>query len=155
MRYLTLTLPALAAITLLATSAPALADGARVEVQGGVGWGSGQTAGTVGGAVGYDASLGAGAFAGAEISSTKVLARNTDATVSLTGRLGLKPSASDRLFVLGGYTFSAQPDATHLGGGWEHNFAGPFYGSLEYRHFFTTQGLPDRNTMTAGVGLHF
>ena len=151
-----LILAATAAAATIAAATPALADSNRVEIQSGVGWGNGQnTLGTIGGLVGHDFSLGAGAFAGAEVSVDKQLASYFDADVNFTGRMGLKPTPNDKVYALAGYTVNAQADASHVGAGWEHSFAGPLFGSLEYRHFFTTEGMPDSNRMMAGVGVHF
>ena len=143
-------------VAALGLASPALADGARVQVQSGIDWGAGRgTNATIGGAAGYDFSLGAGAFTGVETSVDKVLASGRDASVSFTGRLGVKADPSDKLYALAGYTVRNTADAKHLGAGWQHNFAGPFYGNVEYRHYFSTQGAPDNSRLTAGVGVHF
>lgn len=146
----------------LAAASPALANEARVEVRGGVIWGngvpSGQTEATIGAAAGYDFDLGSSAFAGVEVSGDKILDGTANrVAVGFTGRLGLKASADDKVFVAGGYTTkpcTLCADSQHLGAGWQHNF-GRLYGKVEYRHFFTNQGLPDADAVSGGIGLRF
>ena len=139
----------------MVASTPAFADGARVEVHSGLGWTGGQSANaTVGGAIGYDYSLGSTAFAGVEGSIDKVLATGEKARWGTSARLGAKISPNDKLYGVAGYSFGVGPNATHLGAGVEHNF-GAFYGKAEYRHFFNEDGARDSNAATLGVGVHF
>jgi len=154
MRRIFLPLAAVPAVFVFAT--PALANEARVEARGGVYWNSGlnQTDATAGIAAGYDFDLGTGLFGGIEGSADKVLASGTDVYWGLTSRLGVKAGANDKLYVNGGYTLQKGPNAVHAGAGWEHAF-GPVYGKVEYRHFFNEGGLPDSNSVSAGLGLKF
>ncbi len=143
----------------LAIATPALANEARVEARGGVYWSPGHTDGTVGAAVGYDFDLGTSAFAGAEVSGDKVLdSTHNRIAWGFTGRVGVKPSPGDKLFAAAGYTTkpcSLCESATHLGAGYEHNFASRLYGKVEYRHFFVHNGAPDANAVSAGLGIKF
>ena len=142
----------------MAVASPALANEARVEVRGGVYWSPGYSKGTVGAAAGYDFDLGSSAFAGVEVSGDKILDSTANRVAfGFTGRIGVKASANDKLYVAGGYTTkpcSTCVDAEHIGAGWEHSF-GRVYGKVEYRHFLTNQGAPDANAVVGGVGLHF
>ena len=154
MRTVLLSLAAVAAIV----ATPALANEARVEARAGVLWTNGSSEGVVGAAVGYDFDLGSKAFAGVEVSGDKILDSAANRVAfGFTGRLGVKPSDNDKLFLAGGYTtkpcqFCA--DSEHFGAGWEHKF-GPIYGKVEYRHFFTNQGLPDFDSVVGGIGINF
>jgi hypothetical protein len=157
MRTVILSLAAVAAVA----ATPALANEARVEARAGVFWiggGANYTEATAGAALGYDFDIGSNAFAGVEVSGDKILEGSANRVVfGFTGRLGVKASANDKLFVAGGY--STKPaagavDSEHLGAGWEHNF-GPLYGKVEYRHYFTNQGAPDANAVVAGLGINF
>lgn len=139
----------------LAVATPALAGEGRFDVQTGVDWSDGLPGrATIGGTVGYDEHIGAGAFVGVEESVDKVLASNTKARFGTTGRLGLKVGPTDKFYGLAGYTYGAGPNATHVGGGYEHSF-GPIYGKLEYRHYFTEDGFRDSNAALVGAGIHF
>jgi hypothetical protein len=145
----------LAASLLIAT--PALANEARVEARGGVFWTPGYTEGTVGAAAGYDVDLGPGAFTGLEVSGDKITDSNQRVAWGFTGRAGLKPTPVDKAFIAGGYTTSpchGCAGAEHLGGGWQHDF-GKLYGKVEYRHYFTNEGQPDRNAVMGGLGVRF
>jgi len=142
----------------LVVASPALANEARVEGRGGVYWSPGYTQGTAGVAAGYDFDLGSSAFAGAEVSADKILDGGTKVVFGFTGRAGLKASEADKLYAAGGY--STKPcdlceDAVHLGAGYEHAFGSSLYGKVEYRHFFTNNGVPDANAVSAGIGLRF
>ena len=139
----------------LAASSPAFADEARGEVHSGLGWTDGQDAkATIGGALGYDVSLGNTAFAGAEASLDKVLTSGTNVRYGTTARLGARLSPNDKLYALAGYSFGKGPNAVHAGAGIEHNF-GPFYGKAEYRRYFNEDGARNSNAATLGVGVHF
>ena len=148
-----LLVPLAAGIALLAGAAPAFADGARVDVHGGVGW-DGSAKGTVGGALGYDVGTGGGTFVGLEESVDKVLASRNDTRFGTTLRGGVHLSPTNKLYALAGYTYGEGPNATHVGGGLEHDF-GKAFSKVEYRHYFTENGAPDTNAATVGVGLHF
>lgn len=148
-----LVLCALAAATVAAT--PALAGEARVEVQGGVDWSDGlSTKGVIGAAAGYDWSLPGGAFVGAEESVDKPLASDTHVRWGTSGRLGLHVTPKDKLYATAGYNYGVGPHASDVGAGWEHSF-GPMYGKVEYKRFFTEDGLPDSNGAVVGMGVHF
>ena len=150
-----LLVPLAAAIAIVAGAAPALADGARVDVHGGVGWNDGRQAnGTVGAAVGYDVHTGGGTFVGLEESVDKVLASNHDAKFGTTFRAGAHVSPNNKLYALAGYTYGSGPKATHVGGGLEHDY-GRAFTKVEYRHYFTEDGARDANAATVGVGVHF
>ncbi len=154
MRTVLFSLAAAAAVV----ATPALANEARVEARAGVIWGSGDSEAIVGAAVGYDFDLGSKAFAGVEVSGDKILDSAANRVAfGFTGRLGAKVSPEDKLFLAGGYT--TKPcrfctDSEHLGAGWEHKF-GPIYGKVEYRHYFTNQGLPDTDAVVGGIGVNF
>lgn len=142
------------ACTLIITT-PALANDARVEVRGGVAWPDGQTAkATAGAAVGYDVSLGGGAFVGAEESVDKPLEGGTNARFATSGRIGVKASPSDKIYATGGYNYGKGPNGTDIGGGWEHNFGG-LYGKVEYKHFFNEDAAPNSNAALVGLGVKF
>ena len=150
-----LLIPLAAGVALLAGAAPALADGARFDVHGGVGWDAGSEAkGTVGATLGYDVRTGGGTFVGLEESVDKVLATGHDTRFSSTVRAGAHVSPSDKLYGLVGYTYGEGPNATHVGGGLEHDM-GKAFTKVEYRHYFTEDGFRDANAATVGVGLHF
>lgn len=154
MRTVLLSLAAVAAIA----ATPALANEARVEARGGVIWGGGASEATIGAALGYDFDLGSSAFAGVEVSGDKILDSAANRVAfGFTGRLGVKASPNDKLFVAGGYTTKPCQfcvDSEHLGAGYEHNF-GPVYGKIEYRHYFTNQGAIDTDSVVAGIGINF
>ncbi len=143
----------------LAIATPAMANEARVEARGGVYWSPGYSKGTAGAAAGYDFDLGSSGFAGAEVSADKVLDSNANRVAfGFTGRAGIKASPDDKLFVAGGYTTKICElceSAEHLGAGYEHKFGSGLYGKVEYRHFFTNNGPPDSNAVSAGIGIKF
>ena len=152
---LKLLVPLAAGIAILGGAAPAFADGARVDVHGGVGWNDGREAnGTVGAAVGYDVRTGGGTFVGLEESVDKVLARGHDTRFGTTFRAGAHVSPDNKLYALAGYTYGEGPNATHVGGGLEHDM-GKTFTKVEYRHYFTENGFRDSNAATVGVGVHF
>lgn len=154
MRTVILSLAAVAAVA----ATPALANEARVEARAGVIWGGGDSEAVVGGALGYDFDIGSKAFAGVEVSADKVLDSAANRVAfGFTARLGANVSENDKLFVAGGYTTKFSQfgvDSEHLGAGWQHNF-GPVYGKVEYRHFFTNQGVVDADAVVAGLGINF
>lgn len=150
----------------LAAATPALADGARVEIQSGAAWNDGRDAkGTIGAAVGYDYTLAPMTFIGGEINVDKTLAAHRDTTVGFTGRAGVKIDPKDKLYALAGYSVSSGPEGAIVGGGWEHQVRGPIYGKVEYRHLFTDNyndntAYPDShyhpsNQVLVGAGFHF
>ena len=140
----------------LAAATPALADEARVELRGGVGWPDGQAAkGEVGAAAGYDWSLGSGAFFGAEESVDKVLASGQKVRWGTSGRLGAHVTPNDKLYATAGYAYGKGPNAPTVGAGWEHGLGGKAYGKVEYKHFFNEDGAPHSNAALVGVGMHF
>jgi outer membrane immunogenic protein len=148
-----LVLCAMAAAMVAAT--PALAGEARVEVQGGVDWSGGQsTKGVIGAAAGYDWSLPAGVFVGAEESVDKAFGSDTHVRWGTSGRVGLHVTPMDKLYATAGYNYGAGPNATDVGAGWEHSF-GPMYGKVEYKRFFNEDGARDGNGGLVGVGIHF
>jgi len=149
-----------------ALATPALADGARVEIQSGAAWNDGRDAkGTIGAALGYDYSLTPQTFIGGEINVDKTLAAHRDTTVGFTGRVGVKLDPRDKLYALAGYSVSSGPEGAIVGGGWERQLQGPIYGKVEYRHLFTDNsndntGFPDShyqqsNQVLVGAGFHF
>jgi len=142
----------------LAAATPALANEARVEARAGVIWGGGDSEAVAGAAVGYDFDLGSSAFAGVEVSADKVLDSAANRVAfGFTGRLGVKVGENDKVFAAGGYTTKFSQfgvDSEHLGAGWQHNF-GPVYGKVEYRHFFTNQGVVDADAVVGGIGINF
>ncbi len=142
----------------VATATPALANEGRAEARGGVIWGQGSSEAIVGVAFGYDFDLGESAFVGAEVSGDKILdgAANR-VSFGGTGRIGARMGADDKIYANGGYTSkpcSTCVDALHAGAGWEHSF-GALYGKVEYRHYFTSQGLPDSDAVAVGLGMKF
>jgi len=142
----------------LAAASPALANEARVEARGGVYWEPGDTKATAGVAAGYDFDLGSAAFAGGEVSGDKILESGRKVAFGFTGRLGVKASPADKLYIDGGHTTKPCElceSAEHIGAGYEHNFASRLYGKVEYRHFLTHNGAPKSNAVSAGVGLKF
>ncbi len=148
----------LSLVASMVIATPALANEARIETHGGVYWTPGATKGTAGVATGYDVDLGSSAFVGAEVSADKILTSNTRVAFGFTGRAGVKASPADKLYVDGGYTTkpcSGCQDAVHAGAGYEHTFGQKLYGTVAYRHFFTNNGAPDSNAVTAGVGVKF
>lgn len=149
-----------------AAATPALATGARVELQTGVAWDNGAAAkGTIGAAAGYDYDLAAGTFVGAEASVDKTLASNRKTTGNFTGRLGLHADPRDSFYALAGYSVSSGPEGAIVGGGWERQIRGPIYAKAEYRHLFTDNrnddtGFPDShyrpsNQVLVGAGMRF
>lgn len=147
--------PLAAVIALAAGAAPALADGARADVYTGLGWDAGDAAkARIGGSVGYDVGTGGGTFVGLEESVDKALAANTHVRWGTSFRAGAHVGPSDRLYALAGYSYGTGPNATHVGGGWEHDM-GRLYGKVEYRHYFTEDGAPPANAALVGVGVHF
>lgn len=149
---------ALAATAALAS--PAMANEGRVEARGGVIWfgAGGGSEDTYGIAAGYDFDLGSSAFAGVEASGDIVNATGSKVAFGLTGRLGAKVGGNTKLFVDGGYT--SEPctgcvDAVHAGVGAEIGFGSNMYGKLGYRHFFTSGGAPDSDSVVAGLGFRF
>jgi len=155
MRLVHLSLIAATMAAFPALAAPALADGARVEVQGGADWASGQsTRGVIGAAGGYDWSLPGGAFIGVEESVDKPLTSHTHVRWGSSGRIGMHVTPSDKLYATAGYNYGVGPHASDAGAGWEHSF-GPMYGKVEYKHYFTEGGFPDSNGAVVGVGVHF
>jgi hypothetical protein len=149
-----LVLCALAAAMVAAT--PALADGARVEVQSGIDWAGGAPVkGLIGAAGGYDWSLPGGVFVGAEESVDKTLAEGYHVRWGTSGRIGAHIDPKDKLYLTAGYNYGVGPHASDVGAGLEHSFAGPMYAKVEYKHYFTEEGLPNSNGALVGVGLHF
>ncbi len=150
-------------LALAATAAfasPAMANEARVEARGGVMWfGNGGGSEDVWGmAAGYDFDLGEKAFAGVEVSGDIIGATGSKVAFGATGRLGAKLGDNTKLFVDGGYTSETCTgcvDAVHAGVGAEVGFGKNLYGKLGYRHFFTSQGAPDSDSVVAGIGIRF
>jgi outer membrane immunogenic protein len=145
-------------IASLAIATPALANEGRAEVRGGVIWSNGDSEATYGAALGYDWDLGETTFVGAEVSGDKIDAPGTKVAWGLTGRAGIKAGEKTKLFAAGGYT--TEPcnlcaDSWHAGGGVEQGLGQNFYVKGEYRHNFTSNGLPDSDAVVAGVGLKF
>ena len=150
-------------LALAATAAfasPAMANEARIEARGGVIWfgAGGGSEDVYGLAAGYDFDLGSSAFAGVEASGDIVGATGSKVAFGLTGRLGAKVGGNTKLYVDGGYT--SEPcngcvDAVHAGVGAEVGFGSNMYGKLGYRHFFTSNGAPDSDTVAVGVGVRF
>jgi len=144
-------------VAAIGVATPALADEARVEVRGGVGWPDGQSAkGEIGAAAGYDKNLGvSGAFFGVEQSVDKVLATGQKVRWGTSGRVGAHVGANDKLYVTGGYAYGKGPDAPTVGAGWEHGFSGKAYGKVEYKRFLNEDGMRNSNAALVGVGMHF
>ena len=139
----------------LVAATPAFAGEARVEIQGGLGWSDGgSTNGVIGAAGGYDWSLPAGAFVGAEESVDKAVGSDHHVRWGTSGRLGLHIDPQDKLYATAGYNYGVGPHASDLGAGWEHSI-GKAYGKVEYKHYFTEDGYRDSNGALVGVGLHF
>ena len=138
----------------LCAASPALAE-TRAEIRGGVDWPDGQKAdGTIGGALGYDAPVGGGAFVGIEETVDKALTSTEHVRFGTSARLGTHVTARDKLYATAGYNYGKGPNAPDVGGGWEHSF-GSVYGKVEYKHFFDEQGAPHRNAALVGLGVHF
>ena len=147
--------PLAAGLPLMAGAAPAFAEGARFDVHTGLGWADGRQAkGEVGAALGYDIGTGGGTFVGLEESIDKVLASGTETRFGTAFRAGAHVSPNNKLYALAGYSYGEGPNATHVGGGLEHDY-GKLYTKVEYRHYFTENGAADANAATVGVGLHF
>lgn len=145
-------------IASLAIATPALANEGRAEVRGGVIWSNGDSEATFGAALGYDFDLGANTFLGAEVSGDKIDASGTKVAWGFTGRAGIKAGEKTKLFAAGGYT--TEPcdlceDSWHAGAGVEQSLGQRFYVKGEYRHNFVSSGLPDSDTLVAGVGIKF
>lgn len=158
MRKFVLPLLASLAMAPLAIATPALANEARVEARGGVTWLPGDSEATTGVAAGYDFDLGPGLFTGMEVSADKVLTGGTKTAFGFSGRAGANV-VGNKVYAVGGYTTEycdGCSGAWHLGAGVEHNFAGPIYGKVEYRHLFSDAGsAANSDNLMAGVGIKF
>lgn len=151
-----LTLAAATSFALAAT--PAFADEGRAEIRSGVVWGNGQTNATVGGALGYDADLGSGAFVGGEVSADKQLDNGYKVAFGFNGRIGAKMGEGTKLYGVGGYTTencSGCNGTWDAGAGVEQKLGGKLYGKVEYRHFFKNDVGVKGNGVAAGIGVHF
>lgn len=145
-------------IASLAFATPALANDTRVEVRGGAIWSNGTTEATYGAAAGVDFDLAPMTFAGVEVSADKIDQAGTKLAYGATARFGVKAGPLSKLFVAGGYT--TEPcdlceGSWHAGAGLEQSIMGPLYLKAEYRHFFTSNGVPDSNSVVGGVGMRF
>ncbi len=148
-------LPLIASLVL---ATPALANDTRVEVRGGAIWSNGTTKATYGAAAGVDFDLAPMTFAGVEVSADKIDQAGTKLAYGATGRFGVKVGPFGKLFVAGGYT--TEPcdlceGSWHAGAGAERSIIGPLYLKAEYRHYFTSNGVPDSNSVVGGVGMRF
>ena len=155
-----------AASALALAAAPALANEAQVEIHSGVAWDNGQAVkGQIGAAGTYDYTLAPRTFVGGEVSVDKTLATGRDTTVALMGRGGVRVTPRDKLYALGGYSFSGGPHGAVAGAGWERALHGPVFGKVEYRHVFSDNhrndtGFPDShyrpsNDVLVGAGMRF
>ena len=145
-------------IASVACATPALANDTRVEVRGGAIWSNGTTEATYGAAAGVDFDLAPMTFAGVEVSADKIDKSGTKLAYGVTARFGVKAGPLSKLFVAGGYT--TEPcdlceGSWHAGAGLEQSIMGPLYLKAEYRHFFTSNGLPDSSSVVGGVGMRF
>ena len=145
-------------IASLALATPALANDTRVEVRGGAIWSNGTTEATYGAAAGIDFDLAPMTFAGVEVSADKIDQAGTKLAYGATGRFGVKVGPLGKVFVAGGYT--TEPcdlceGSWHAGAGAERSIIGPLYLKAEYRHYFTSNGVPDSNSVVGGVGMRF
>ena len=151
-------LVALSLIASLAAASPALADESRVEVRGGVVWGSGESDAIAGVAAGHDWDLGTSSFVGAEVSADMVLTDNTRVSFGFGGRVGAKLSETGKLYAAASYQTkpcSGCEDSVSVGAGYQHNFGGNLYGKVEYRRFLVGNGVRDYNGAAAGLGVKF
>jgi outer membrane immunogenic protein len=156
-----------AAVFAIALSGTAHAEGARIELHGGVdnfrALGSDRTDAVIGVGVGYDFSIGEKAFIGLEAnideSTSKFFKRDLNPNV----RIGVKLNDATRLYALAGYTNqrirvagvgSANADGVRGGVGLERNFGERAYGKIEYRYSNYEAGL-SRNQGLVGFGIRF
>jgi hypothetical protein len=150
---------AAAACAMGAFAVPAMAGTSgdvRAEVRSGVSWDDGQAAkASIGGAIGYDYNLPAGAFIGVEQAIDKTLIGRYNAQGSTSARFGIHATPKDKLYVISGYTYgSGIHDGAHVGGGIEHSI-GRYYGKVEYRHVFPNDGSIGTNQTLIGAGVKF
>lgn len=143
-----------AALVAMATTPAYARDEVRVEARGGIAWagGTSETFAGVGG--GYDFDLGDKAFIGIDVGADKVLARGTDVTGSVGGRLGPKIGGKGRLYANGGIGFCCGGSDFYIGAGYQHNLGRKLYGKIEYRRALSTFG-PDVNFAGVGLGIRF
>ncbi|HNN55604.1 MAG TPA: outer membrane beta-barrel protein [Novosphingobium sp.] len=143
----------------LAIATPAMANEARIEARGGVIWANGTSEDVWGAAAGYDFDLGDTAFAGVEVSGDKIGTTGTKVSWGFAGRLGAKVGEQGKLYGVAGYNTencsSCNDDAFSAGAGYQQGLGKSFYVKGEYRHFFTSNGLPDADAVVAGVGMRF
>lgn len=144
----TLCLPA---AIVCATSA--VAGEARVEASGGMTWEHGETEAIAGLGAGYDFDLGESLFAGPVVSMDKELKRDSRVSFGFGGRVGVKATEADKLFLLSGY--QTKPcrncgDAVNLGAGYEHTLFDRLFGKIEYRHLFKSG--PEPEVIVVGLG---
>ena len=145
-------------IASMAVAAPALANDLRVEARGGAIWSNGQTEATYGAAAGYDFDLAPMTFAGVEVSADKIDQSGTKLAYGVTGRFGVNALTGTKVYAAGGYT--TEPcdlceGSWHAGAGLEQSLGGPLYLKGEYRHYFTSNNVPDSNAVVAGIGMKF
>ncbi len=107
----------------------------------------------------YDFDLGETAFAGVEVSGDKIGTSGTKVSWGFAGRLGAKVGEQGKLYGVAGYNTencsSCNDDAFSAGAGYQQGLGKSFYVKGEYRHFFTSNGLPDADAVVAGVGMRF
>lgn len=143
----------------LAIASPAFANEARIEVRGGEYLETGFSQEAAGFALGYDFDLSDDVFVGGEISADKVLqGYGTRLAYGFSGRLGIKVSPKDRLFINGGGTTKfcgLCVSSKHVGGGYERMIGSNLYSKVEYRRFFYEVAIPDGNLISVGVGFKF
>ncbi|MEO5705514.1 MAG: outer membrane beta-barrel protein [Alteraurantiacibacter sp.] len=149
----------LAAVAAIAIAAPAQAEELRLEARGGMFFQGGSEEATAGGAIGFDGELAPGVFGGVELSADKILQGGTDVVFGFSGRVGTNVGEATKLYATGGYvtapcdTFCAT--AWSLGAGAQQSLGGPLYAKAEYRHFFSSNGFADGDTVLVGLGVQF
>lgn len=134
------------------------ADDGRVEARGGIVFGSGESEAAAGIAAGYDFDIGSQAFMGGEVSADKIFEDDTRISVGISARAGFKVGEDAKLYAIGGY--HTKPcefceESWSAGAGFEMPFNDTIFGKLEYRRYFVGQGVPDYNSVVAGLGIRF
>lgn len=130
------------------------AEGARVELRGGVAWHGSHDYPAVALAFGYDIEAGERVVVGAELAFEKILTEGEYVEFEFSGRVGHLVGKNGQIFLVGGYTASEGENGPHAGFGYEHHIGHDgWYVSGEYHRLFGSHHKV--NFALVGVGIKF
>jgi hypothetical protein len=146
---------ALLAVAPAAHARKASTGAVQAELRAGTGWGAGQSATTLGAAIGYETRLAPEVFGGVEESLERSTGSGARTRFATSARVGLALPVLPRIYAVGGVHYGPGRTQYSYGAGLQPQL-GPFFGRLEYRRMSAAlPGQGSANTVSAGVGLRF